>query len=245
LLKAHRSDAARRRLGAFFDALRALDPTGASWLDRLVALPVGGTPAEGGGLGALEEHAWWPEERALGAPPALLEWVVRSLRCPSSIEACGPTPSVPEHLTVGPVVPDAYLSTADAVVVVHAADPSVGGAPDGAHASACRRILRDLDAAFGPAGPRALLGLVVVEPEGGREEVAQPWLQACATALAPDALAEALPHRLPDERAYIARCFVGVVTLRRARAALGVPEGAARASVPHGRDDLHEVPSGD
>lgn len=242
------ADSSKTRVASFFDHLFARDPTGESWLPRLLTLPAGGSAPPGpASLGPLIEHAWWPEERTLDPPPSLLSWQVRNLKCPSAMKQgdarCGlpdlvrdapdpvggelhPGETEPDarewSVMEGPGHPHAYVATSDAVAVVEGEASELDGAGSGTEPPIHHRILQHLDAALGPAGPRSLWGFLMVE---GADDGSVPrvWLDACAAALDPDVLKRSLPHRSSVEREFIAGCFLGAVTWRRACEVLGVP----------------------
>ncbi len=251
-------DSSRTRVGPFFGYLLDRDPSGQSWLPKLLTLPTGGSPRpDASSLGPLVEHAWWPDERALDPPPSLLSWLVRNLECPSSMKAdqirserrdliekdpqrvtealqlLETRPATRDwYVMEGPSYPDAYLATGEAVVVVEGKRTESGPTESTTTWMAVRhQILRHLDAALGPAGPRALWGFFMVEgPEDG--SVPPVWLDACASTLEPEILRRSLPHRSPGERELIAAGFLGVVTWQRACQELGVPLEELPDTVP-------------
>lgn len=241
-------DSSRTRVAPFFNYLLEHDSTGQSWLPRLLALPVGGTPRpESPSLGPLVDHAWWPGERALEAPPALLSWLVRNLKCPSSMKEdrirserrdlvdrdpdrveralrlLETRPAAREwHVMEGPTYPDAYLATGETVAVIEGKRTESGPTESTTWMSLRHQILRHLDGALGPAGPRELVGFLMVEGTADGS-VPQLCLDACASTLDPEVLRQSLPHRSPEEREYIAAAFLGVVTWQHACEELGVP----------------------
>lgn len=241
-------DSSRTRVAPFFDYLLKQDPTGQSWLPKLLTLPIGGSARpDSPSLGFLVEHAWWPDERALEPPPSLLSWLVRNLNCPSSMKEDQIPPErrdlinkdpdrVAEALHLleakpatrewyvmeGPSYPDAYLATGEAVAVVEGKRTESGPTESTTWMPVRHQILRHLDGALGPAGPRALWGFFMVEGAADGS-VPQVWLDACASTLEPEILRQSLPHRSPEEREFIAAGFLGVVTWQQACEELGVP----------------------
>lgn len=252
-----RYDSSRTRVAPFFDYLLKKDHTGQSWLPRLLSLPIGGAKGYGPStLGPLVDHAWWPNERPLEPSPALLSWLVRNLKCPSSMkedeiraerrdlmnkdpERVGQAlrlletkPATREwYVMEGPSYPDAYLAT-DEIVAVVEGKRTEGGPTEGTTWMPIRhQILRHLDGAFGSAGPRALLGFFMVEGAADGT-VPQVWMDACASTLEPEVLRRSLPHRSPEERDFIASGFLGVVSWQQACEELGVPFDQLPDTVP-------------
>lgn len=249
-------DSSRTRVAPFFGHLLEQDPTGRSWLPKLLTLPIGGSARpDSSSLGPLVEHAWWPEERALDPPPSLLSWLVRNLKCPSSMKAdqirserreliekdahrvaealqlLETEPAARDwYVMEGPSYPDAYLATGEAVAVVEGKRTESGPTESTKWMPVRHQILRHLDAALGPAGPRALWGFFMVEGAADGS-VPQVWLDTCASTLDPEILRRSLPHRSPEEREVIAAGFLGVVTWQRACAELGVPLEQLSATV--------------
>ncbi|HKK52055.1 MAG TPA: hypothetical protein VKA74_10725 [Myxococcota bacterium] len=246
-----RYDSSKTRVAPFFDHLLERDPTGADWLGPLLALPEYGSgrasvPAS---LGELHDHAWGDSERALDPPASLLRWLVRNLKCPSSMKRDqlrperrdlidGDADRIEEGVRLlddgpggrswsvmeGPSYPDAYLATSDAVIVIEGKRTERGPTTATTWMPVRLQMLRHLDAAFEIAGPRTLLGFFMVEgpADGSLPEV---WREACAQTLDPELLERSLPHRSPEERQWIAEAFLGAVTWQRAAEVLGLPDG--------------------
>jgi len=131
-------------------------------------------------------------------------------------------PGRDRYVMEGPSCPDAYLATAEAVVVVEE-EPAVHDPTASTTWMTIRRqILWHLDAALGPAGPRSLWGFFMVDPAMDGS-VPQVWLDACSSALDPEVSRRILPHRSPQERELIAAGLLGAVTWQNACEELGVP----------------------
>jgi len=138
-----RFDSSRTRAAPFFDTLVARDATGSSWLPELLDLPEHGSTTIAQVSGELVDSAWGEKERGLPAPASLLSWLVRNLKCPSSMKEEGLRPErrdllegdeerIAEGLRLldeegkdrawyvfeGPSHPDVYLATSDAIVVI-------------------------------------------------------------------------------------------------------------------------------
>jgi hypothetical protein len=242
-----RFDSSRTRVAPFFNFLFNRDPTGVSWLPKLLALPIGGSPLDQSEIGELKEHYWWPAERRLDAPPALLSWLVRNLQCPSSIKAEKLSPQrqallakeparINEALDLlqrsprprawyvmeGPTYPDAYLATDNVVIVIEGKRTEPGPTQSTTWMPVRHQMLRHIDAALGYAGPRALHGFFMIDgPEDG--SIPSIWQNASRSTLDPEVIDKSLPHRNRKERRYIANSFLGVTTWQHACAELDVP----------------------
>ena len=259
-----RYDSSKTRVAPFFNHLLARDPTGADWLGPLLALPEygceGARPPEY--PGELQDHAWGENERALDPPASLLRWLVRNLKCPSSMKREDVQPSQrgdliegdPErideglerleggargrawYVMEGPSYPDAYLATSDLVVVIEGKRTEAGPTTSTTWMPVRLQMLRHLDAAYEIAGPRALVGFFMVE-DGEDGALPEVWRQACAQTLDPELLEASLPHRSTEERQRIGEAFLGAVTWQHACDALEVPRSALPETVerPEGK----------
>ena len=245
-----RFDSSKTRVAPFFNALVEKDPSGRSWLSRLVSLPEHGSSTAASVSGELVDSAWGENERALPAPPSLLAWLVRNLKCPSSMkeerirserrdlirgdqtrieEGLGLLEDEPRnrawYVLEGPSYPDAYLATYDAIVVIEGKRTEAGPTNSTTWMPVRSQMLRHLDAAFDLAGPRALYGFFMVEgPADG--SIPEVWREAVRGTLDPELIEKSLPHRSREERALIRDAFLGVTTWQRACRELGVPAGS-------------------
>jgi hypothetical protein len=242
-----RFDSSRTRVAPFFDALMAKDPTGKTRLPALVALPEHGSSTRPSVSGELVDSAWGENERGLAAPASLLAWLVRNLKCPSSMKAeklgperreliAGDAERISEGLELlesqrrdrawyvfeGPSYPDAYLATPDAIIVIEGKRTERGPTNSTTWMTVRSQMLRHLDAALDLTGPRALYGFFMVEgPEDG--SIPEVWREAASETLDPELVAKSLPHRSEEERRIITQAFLGVTTWQRASRELGVP----------------------
>jgi hypothetical protein len=249
-------DSSKTRVAPFFDALVEKDPSGRTWLPELVSLPEYGSSTTPSVSGELIDSAWGENERALPAPPSLLAWLVRNLKCPSSMKEGRIRPErrdliqgdeqrieeglrlledEPRHrawyVLEGPSYPDAYLATSDAIVVIEGKRTEAGPTSSTTWMPVRSQMLRHLDAAFDLAGPRALYGFFMVEgPEDGA--IPEGWREAALGTLAPDLIEKSLPHRSTRERDLIRDAFLGVTTWQRACRVLGVEKGRLPDEVP-------------
>ena len=88
-------------------------------------------------------------------------------------------------------------------------------------------MLRHMDAALEISRGKRVLGLMIVEGEGGAAATAPSdhWLREADNQLLETTVADSLPHRDPGQRNLIAEGFLGVTTWQRVCAAfeLGWP----------------------
>jgi hypothetical protein len=83
-------DSSRTRVAPVFDRLMASDPTGRSWLPKLLALGSSSSeaawPRGPGDLAPGHPHYWGTGEARLPAPASLLEWLVENVS-PEAVDA--------------------------------------------------------------------------------------------------------------------------------------------------------------
>src|SRR5207249_4827014 len=88
-----RFNSSKTRVAPVFNALLTRDPTGQTWLPRLVMLGSRSSSIAGiSDVGALpgDHPAWWGRnERGFRPPVALLRWLVRNASEPASLRAWG------------------------------------------------------------------------------------------------------------------------------------------------------------
>ncbi len=244
-------DSSKTRLAPFFDYLLGQDLTSESWLPKLLAEVhhgSGATPPAR--LGPLQEHGWGKNERALPPPADLLAWLIRNLKCPSSMKEDDLLPERKDlvrgdpsriqaglsllsssrggrawHILEGSSYPDAFLATSDSVVVIEGKRTEAGPTTSTTWMPVRHQMLRHLDGAYELAGHRSLWGFFMVEgsPDGS---VPQKWVDACIQTLDHDVLEQSLPHRSQEERGLISKAFLGVITWQQACVSLGVPLSA-------------------
>jgi hypothetical protein len=249
-------DSSLTRVAPFFDALREQDKSGQSWLPNLLSLPeYGSTAPRPGHADPLIEARWGHDERPLAPPVSLLSWLIRNIeettskleyelgherreliaRDASRVEqALGLLRAEPSsrgwHVLEGPSYPDAFLATADLVVVVEGKRTESGPTTSTTWMPVRHQILRHLDAAFEIRGGRALFGFFIVEgqPDGSLPPL---WINACRETLSEATVAGSLPHRPETERRIIQNGFLGATTWQRVCAATGVAYSALPSEV--------------
>ena len=247
-------DSSATRVVPSFDSLLARDGSGASWLNPLLALPrLPGAERAAPTLRdpRLLDHGWGEAEKRLPAPRALLEWLVHNAQPPEAPSVLGtgdtrdwrqrllqrdPT-VIAEALRLlaqgcdrgwpvleGPSQPDAYLETAEALIVIEGKRTERKPTTRTVWMPIRHQMLRHIDAAWNQRGERRVYGFFIVEGEGGAEAVAVPsrWEDAARSTLSVEAVSGSLPHRSPAEREAIAKAFLGVTTWQAVCQALGL-----------------------
>jgi hypothetical protein len=122
----------------------------------------------------------------------------------------------------GPSYPDVYLETERTIVVVEGKRTEREPTTSTTWMAQRHQMLRHIDAAWDGRGAKDIYGLLIVE---GADDgtVAEPWRSYPATLRGNAVLAASLPHRRDDERAAMARAFLGVTTWRRVCDRFGLP----------------------
>jgi hypothetical protein len=230
-------DSSKTRVAPVFDALSALK---SDWVSQLLALPQGVPNAFSSARLDLSFRmgAWGETESPIAPPVSLLSWMIRNpakLREPDSSNGDrylllrGNPATTAKALDLlraegsdrawyvfeGPTVPDAYIETPDATVVVEGKRTEAGPTTDTSWLQGRHQIWRHIDAAWERKGRRRVFGLFIVEGEPATGEVPALWMRAVRDAISPTVLSSSFPHRSAEERAEIVSCFLGVTTWQR------------------------------
>jgi hypothetical protein len=230
-------DSSITRVAPVFSALYERGDLPAS-LGRLLSLPDrdGQAARNWGEPGELEEKAWWPKEKRLDPPRALLEYLVQAL------SHAGRSSTVPDrdkllagdeatlaaalaalreemipprawYVFEGPTSVDAYVRTNRFLVLVEGKRTEPGPTTHTSWMDVRHQVLRNIDAAWNTKGDRDVVAFFAVEGEGSDPTSApQAWRQACEATVSEDALAGSLPHRSEAVRREMACSFRGAVT---------------------------------
>lgn len=201
-------------------------------------------PRPEAGTSRLRVAKWWPREARLAAPPGLLRWLLENAEEPRNAAAWGRRPEVMAnrrrvvdrdadtlagalqslqerrpsarawYVLEGPSQPDAYLDSADAVIVVEGKRTETAPTTSTAWMSVRHQMLRHLDAAWEHRQGRRIYGLFIVEAEKGTTSVepSSAWHEAVELTISDEVLKGSLPHRSSDERSQIASALLGVTT---------------------------------
>jgi len=238
-------DSSATRVVPVFNKLLSYDPTGRTWLPRLIHLPEGGSEAEipdGMDFG-LRALGWGKQEAKLAPPIALLSWLARHPRKPISgilskdpekavarqewidgsearmVEALGLLMSNPSaqkwHLFEGATRPDVYLETKDLLVVIEGKRTEHGPTTSTKWMDGRHQMLRHLDCAWEIRGHKKVLGFFIVDSHSSSPNVPDNWCIFAKETVSPEAISSSLPHRGPEEQRQIADAFIGVTTWQR------------------------------
>jgi hypothetical protein len=248
-------DSSKTRVAPVFDALRA---GGGDWVRKLISLAGGSQQTQEPRDDDLKflSGAWGDREAPVPPPVSLLSWMIRNPDRLRSSEAensdrylllrgdpaatakalnllRSETSARAWYIFEGPTVPDAYIQTPDALVVVEGKRTEAGPTTNTTWLAGRHQIWRHIDAAWERRGRRQVFGLFIVESKGGTSEVPELWLKAVQDALSPAVIASSFPHRSPEERQEIAACFVGVTTWQRVIQEFNLPSSTLIDRITH------------
>lgn len=195
----------------------------------------------------LPDHPrWWGKnERRLDPPQDLLRWLVAHASAPASenlwgspatrakrerlvardlstiTEAIrllqGPPASRVWYVLEGRSQPDACLETDTLVVVIEGKRTERKATTVTTWMPARSQMVRHMDVAWDIRRGKRVLGLMIVEGQGGAEAVSPTdhWLTQANGQVLQATLTDSLPHRSSEERDQIANGFLGVTTWQR------------------------------
>jgi hypothetical protein len=209
-------DSSATRVFPVFSQLHTLDPTGRSWLARLLTLPeISGRRRDEPSLGEIEQCAWWPHERLVEPPGSLLEHL-RNNR-PADFAGADASSYVFEYRTHI----DAYLETDEAIIVVEGKRTEAGPTTSTKWMPVRHQMLRNIDVVWDNRRRKSVYGFFIVEGEDS-DAIPAKWIQFAEDTIAPDALNASLPHRHENERAAMRAAFLGVTTWQSVCTTLGI-----------------------
>lgn len=197
---------------------------------------------------------WWGKnERRLDPPKSLLRWLVANACAPASDALWGgpatrakrerlvarDTETINEALRLletsaatfrkwyvleGRSQPDACLEANTTLVVIEGKRTEHKATAVTTWMRSRSQMLRHMDAAWDIGGGKRVLGLMIVEGQGGADATTpnNHWLTQANDQVLAETLADSLPHRDPVERNQIADGFLGVTTWQRVCAAFGL-----------------------
>jgi hypothetical protein len=238
-------DSSKTRAAPVFNALQA---QGGDWVRRLLGLAV--HPRAQKRLPAsldltfLRGH-WAPNELGLPPPVSLLSWLIRNpqalIHTNSDIKDrqalfAGDPKTVERALELlrkeavnrawymleGPTVPDAYIETPDALIVVEGKRTESGPTTSTTWMPNRHQIWRHIDAAWERKGRRQVFGLFIVESDANAD-IPEHWHGAVRDCLDREALAGSFPHRSAEEQKAIAACMLGATSWQKVLAAFHLP----------------------
>jgi hypothetical protein len=250
-------DSSITRVAPVFTALDERGHLPAS-LGRLLSLPAreGQAARDWGDPGKLEEKAWWPKEKRLDPPRALLEYLVEEL--PRS----GRSSTVPDrdkllagdeaaladalaaireetvpprawYVFEGRTSVDAYVRTNRYLILVEGKRTEPGPTTHTSWMEVRHQVLRNIDAAWDARDDRDVVAFFAVQGDDSDPTSVPPaWRQAVEATISVDALAGSLPHRSEAVRREMARSFRGAVTWQAICREFSLPRDTLIAEVP-------------
>jgi hypothetical protein len=198
-----------------------------------------------GQLTSPQTRCWGDKERRLNPPRSLLFWLVNNASRPSSETLWGgpetrkkreklverdPATIAEAHRLLcsqakpgvwyvleGRSAPDVFLETEYAIIVVEGKRTERSATSVTTWMPKRSQMLRHMDAAYEIRADKRVLGLMIVEGEGGADavNVTAHWNNQARDQVLDQTLQDSLPHRSPKERAQIAAGFLGVTTWQR------------------------------
>jgi hypothetical protein len=209
------------------------------------------------------ERTWGNAELAMSAPISLLEYLVQNLTVEQVVKA-GDTGVVrerrealarkdPRYITQaiaalregrrgrewfaleGDSRPDATLIMEEAVLVVEGKRTERTCTSKTKWMGTRSQLLRHMDAAMNRFAGKRILGLLLVEGQGGAEAVSVSpyWFAQSRSQFAPTMLASSLPHRTAAERSVLAAGILGVATWQAICARFELAWPPYKDSAPH------------
>jgi len=247
-----KNDSSKTRVAPVFNQLLNDDPTGCSWLPRLIRLPI-----ESNSLSIqpncrfiIKEHRWGANEKKLNPPVALLSWLIRHPREPVSgilssdlakaekrrqwiegsqkttIEGLSLLRHNPKgcdwHIFEGQTQPDVFIETDDMIIVIEGKRTEREPTIKTKWMQGRNQMLRHLDCAWEICGEKQLVGFFIVEGNESSVEVSSQWMAFAEATVNRATIASSLPHRGPEEQQGIASCFIGVTTWQRVCKEFGI-----------------------
>lgn len=256
------------RVAPIFDELLAAGQKHQKWINRLLGLAsASDLPTQFGNLDlSLIEGYWGERERGLQPPVALLSWLIRNLAPEADAlvgdgevldkrrKLAGRDPQAVEealsllrsggsrkawYVLEGPTVPDAFLVTPDALVVVEGKRTESGATTSTRWMQRRHQMLRHIDAAWEIRGHRRVFGLMIVEGNTLADPCVVPpeWSRAVALETDPLTIASSLPHRGPEEQRAIANAFLGATTWHAVAREFELPDTV----LPNTVDQIHAI----
>lgn len=245
-------DSSKTRVTPVFNQLYEADPTGCSWLPRLIKLPISGNIAstKPDCRFTIREHGWDTNEKKLNPPVALLSWLIRYPRKPiSGILSSDPVKeekrrqwiegsrdTITEglsllrhnpngcdwHIFEGQTQPDVFIETDDVIIVIEGKRTEREPTTTTKWMRGRNQMLRHLDCAWEIHGEKQLLGFFIIEGNGLSVEVPSQWSAFAEATINSATIGSSLPHRGPEEQKGIASCFIGVTTWQRVCKEFGI-----------------------
>ena len=193
-----------------------------------------------GNLTIPQPRSWGKNERRLAPPASLLAWLVEHASKPSSDSMWGEratrqkreklvaldAATIAEALRLlktrprprawyvleGKSAPDVFLETTNALIVIEGKRTERKATSQTTWMPKRSQMLRHMDAAWEIRRAKRVLGLMIVEGDGGADAVtaSSHWTNEAKQQVFDQTLIDSLPHRTVEERSQIAGGFLGV-----------------------------------
>ena len=248
-------DSSLTRVGPVFDKLLGRDSSGTTWLNDLLKLADPGQSSLPS-ISPLQGWGWGTGERGLHPPASLLKWLVQNPEALKLDALKGSSPKVQQlrelllsgdketqqaameklrgphrsrdwFIFEGTTYPDVYLETETAIIVIEGKRTESDITRNTTWMPVRHQMLRHIDSAWDIRGKRKVVGMFIVEGNGGAEgeEVPQHWLTVCSETTKAETVSGSLPHRSTKERDQIVASYIGVATWQRVCAQFLIPWG--------------------
>jgi hypothetical protein len=121
------------------------------------------------------------------------------------------------YVLEGNSAPDVFLETTNALIVIEGKRTERKGTISTTWMPKRSQMLRHMDAAWEIRGAKRVLGLMIVEGDGGADAVtvSSHWANQAKQQILEHTLTESFPHRRVEERRQIAGGFLGATTWQR------------------------------
>jgi hypothetical protein len=235
-------DSSKTRVAPVFNCLRAKDPTGRSWLPKLLDLPNRRNEISlpSNCDFTIQRACWEPNEIKLDPPVALLSWLIRNPTRPKSgelsadpvkqtkrrelisgcenrlVEALALLRHNPHnedwHIVEGQTRPDVFIVTRDVSIVIEGKRTEREATTCTTWMAGRHQMLRHIDCAWEIRAKKQVIGFFIVEGDGNEGDIPPHWLDYSRKTTSAAAMGASLPHRGPEEQGGIASCFIGVTT---------------------------------
>jgi hypothetical protein len=128
------------------------------------------------------------------------------------------------YVLEGKSAPDVYFETTNALTVIEGKRTERKATGQTTWMPKRSQMLRHMDAAWEIRGAKRVLGLMIVEGDGGADAVtvSHHWANEARQQVLDKTLIDSLPHRSVEERRQIAAGFLGVTTWQRVCAAFAI-----------------------
>ena len=248
-------DSSKTRVVPVFDLIAEGQTSGASWLPKLLCLPIGSSKIvinPDWDL-TIEERGWGEKEKRLDPPVSLLSWLIRNPRMPNDGQLSNDPVKAQKrreliegsdvrlhevlnllrhnptkenwHIFEGITQPDVFIQTPDIMIVVEGKRTETETTKKTKWMSGRHQMWRHIDCAWEIKGKREVFGLLIVEGDPASDKVPTFWMNEARIIASREALTSSLPHRGQQETESIHQCFLGVTTWQKICKEFGIEWG--------------------